>query len=210
MAERGQLVKLVGSPRDGQPDALAELAREVVRGDRQALRTFLVTLGPHLLRVVRKVLGATHVDVDDVAQESAFAVIQALPEHRGECSVLHFACRIGVLTAMNVRRREATKKRASLRDDTEIEMFPAAVAGPDLELEARTRARVIRDLIDTLPVEQADVLAMHVVLGYTMREIAEAAGVPLETVRSRFRLAKQALRKRIADDPELEAIAEDA
>jgi RNA polymerase sigma-70 factor (ECF subfamily) len=209
--ERGQLVKLVGSPRDGQPDALAELAQSVVRGDRRALRTFLVTVSPHLLRVSRKVLGVDHPDVDDVAQESAYAVIEALPQHRGECSILHFACRIAVLTAMNLRRREATKKRASIRDaGYEIEQLPATSNTPDLEAAAQARARVIRDLMDTLPEEQADVLAMHCVLGYTMREIAETSQTPLETVRSRFRLAKQAMRKRIADDPNLVSLAEDA
>jgi RNA polymerase sigma factor (sigma-70 family) len=209
--ERGQLVKLVGSPRDGQPDALAELAHSVVKGDRKALRTFLVTVSPHLLRVVRKVLGVDHGDVEDVAQESAYAVIEALPEHRGECTVLHFACRIAVLTAMNVRRREATKKRASIREAAyEVEHLPATSNTPDLEAAAQARARVVRDLIDTLPQEQADVLAMHCVLGYTMREIAETSHTPLETVRSRFRLAKQAMRKRIADDPNLESLAEDA
>jgi RNA polymerase sigma-70 factor (ECF subfamily) len=181
-----------------------------VQGDRRALRTFLVTVSPHLLRVTRKVLGVDHPDVDDVAQEAAYAVIEALPQHRGECSILHFACRIAVLTAMNLRRREATKKRASIREGYEVEQLPATSNTPDLEAAAQARARVIRDLMDTLPQEQADVLAMHCVLGYTMREIAETSHTPLETVRSRFRLAKQAMRKRIADDPNLESLAEDA
>jgi RNA polymerase sigma-70 factor (ECF subfamily) len=58
---------------------------------------------PHLLRVVRRVLGPEHPDVEDVAQESAFALMDALPRHRGECTILHFACRVALLTAMNVR-----------------------------------------------------------------------------------------------------------
>ena len=79
-----RVLHLVRSPRDAQPDALAELAREVVAGNAKAMRTFLGAVGPPLLRVVRKVLGAHHPDVDDVTQESAVAVLEALPRHRGE------------------------------------------------------------------------------------------------------------------------------
>jgi len=201
---RGRVLRLVGSPREVKTDPLLELARSVIDGDRRALRTFLVTVTPHLLRVVRKVLGANHADVDDIAQEAAYAVIEALPRHRGECSVLHFACRVAVLTAMNARRREATRKRASKREvGAEIELFPSETVAPEDAAIARVRAQAVRELMDTLPAEQAEVLAMHVVLGYTVREIADASRTPLETLRSRLRLAKQALRERIAADPEL-------
>lgn len=39
------------------------------------------------------------------------------------------------------------------------------------------------------------------VLGWSLAEIAEAMGVPLNTVRSRLRLAKTALRAAIQDNP---------
>src|SRR4051794_22642959 len=128
--ERGRLLRLVrgaAAPEPERPDALAGLARAAARGDRAAIRTFLVTVGPHLLRVVRRVLGAQHLEVDDVAQEAAFALMDALPQHRGECSVLSFACRVAALTAMQVRRREATQKRKALRDDgVDFEQLAAA------------------------------------------------------------------------------------
>jgi Sigma-70 region 2 len=83
-----RLVRGLASEPD-RPDALAALARAAARGDSAAIRTFLVTVGPHLLRVARRVLGAQHPEVDDVAQESAFAVMDALPQHRSECTVLN-------------------------------------------------------------------------------------------------------------------------
>lgn len=196
-----------GAARPAQPDPLADVAAAATGGDPRATRTFLLTVTPHLLRVVRRVLGAHHPDVDDTAQESAFALMEALPGHRGECTVVHFACRIALLTAMNVRRRDGTRKRRSQRqDDLEVERFESESPGPDEELVARARAAVVRDLLDALPMQQAEVLAMHCVLGYTVRETAEASGVPVETVRSRLRLAKEALRERIAQDPRLEGL----
>jgi RNA polymerase sigma-70 factor (ECF subfamily) len=201
--ERGRLLKFV-LRRHEPADVLADVARAAVSGDRRATRTLLLALGPHLLRVVRRVLGARHPDVDDVAQESAFAVMEAIPRHRGECTIVHFACRVAVLTAMNARRREATQKRLRTRDDAvPVEAYASGSPTPDAELIAQARAEAVRDLLDALPVEQAEVLAMHCVLGYTVREIADTSGTPPETVRSRLRLAKNALRDRVADDPEL-------
>ena len=200
----GRLLRFVVGDRSAQPDALALVAAAAVAGDRRAIRTFLLTVMPHVLRVVRRVLGGQHPDVDDVAQESAFSLMEALPRHRGECTVLHFACRVAVLTAMRFRRRDAAQKRSSTRDgDAQPELFASSSPAPDSELIAQARAQVVRDLLDTLPIEQAEVLAMHCVLGYTVREIADASRTPVETIRSRLRLAKQALRDRVARDPEL-------
>jgi len=66
----------------------------------------------------------------------------------------------------------------------------------------------VRGLIQTLPEEQAETLALRVVLGFSLEEVAEATGVPLNTVRSRVRLAKTALKKRIEADPKLLAALE--
>jgi RNA polymerase sigma factor (sigma-70 family) len=211
--ERGRMLRLVaGQPHRAEPtDALAALAKSAVAGDRAAVRTFLLTVGPHLLRVVRRVLGTNHPEVDDVTQESAFAVMDALPRHRGESTVLHFVCRVAVLTAMNVRRRDAAQKRYSQREhDLEVELFPGSLPAPDAGLSAQSSAQIVRELLDALPLQQAEVLALHCVLGYTVPEIAESVGVPLETVRSRLRLAKQAVRERVLGDPRLGKMVEES
>lgn len=204
--ERGRRLRLVpGTALEPErADALAGLARAAARGERAAIRTLLVTIGPHLLRVARRVLGAQHPDVDDVAQESAFAVMAALPRHRGECSVLSFVYRVAALTAMQVRRREASQKRKALRDDGfDFDAAASALRLPDDELAARVSADAVRRLLDTLPLEQAEVLALHCVLGFTLPEVAASSSVPLETVRSRLRLAKTALRERVLKEPML-------
>ncbi len=44
---------------------------------------------------------------------------------------------------------------------------------------------------------------MRIVLRSALEEIAAESGVPLNTVRSRLRLAKERLRARIENDPDL-------
>jgi RNA polymerase sigma-70 factor (ECF subfamily) len=61
----------------------------------------------------------------------------------------------------------------------------------------------LRDLLTDLPEEQADALALRVMLGWSLEDVAQATGAPLNTVRSRVRLAKEALRRRVDADPSL-------
>ena len=51
--------------------------------------------------------------------------------------------------------------------------------------------------LEALPEEQAEVLVMQFVLGFSPSEIAGATGVPVNTVRSRVRLGREALAKRL-------------
>ena len=190
-------------PGGGRRDELLGLAAAVQRGDAPALSTFLSAIVPQLLRVVRSVLGAEHPDLEDVAYEAAYAVVEGLPCFRGEGTVLHFACRVTVLCAMNVRRRDAAQKRALLRAPTELDELELDAPNPEENAQAAALAPIVRELLATLPDALAEALALHVVLGYTVAEIAQTASLPVETVRSRLRLAKQALRKRVLGNPRL-------
>lgn len=156
-------------------------------------------------------LGRRSQDLEDVTQEAAYAVLEALPRYRNECSVLHFACRVAVLTAMNARRKiEATKRASAWPVDGGVESVAAAEPGPDSDLSSRSVADAVRSLLGTLPEPQAETLALHCVLGYTVTEIASSSGVPRETVRSRLREARRALREKMKADPMLRDIVEEA
>jgi RNA polymerase sigma factor (sigma-70 family) len=186
-----------------QHDELRVVADAVIRGDAVALRTFLTEMVPQLLRVVRRVLGAGHSDLEDITYEAAYATVESLAQFRGEGSVRHFACRIAVLTAMNVRRREATQKRARQREVADPEELRSEAPSPEVNAENAALAPIVRELMLTLSEPLAEALSLHVILGYTVAEIAASSGVGVETVRSRLRLAKQALRKRALGNPSL-------
>jgi DNA-directed RNA polymerase specialized sigma24 family protein len=113
------VLRLVSGHTPEPPDALAGVARAAVAGDGSALRTLLLSVGPHILHVVRRILGANHPEIDDVAQESSIAVIDALGRHRGESTVF-LAGRVAALTAMKARRRNAARKRQSIRDHQSV------------------------------------------------------------------------------------------
>ncbi len=184
-------------------DELAELAERVQARDAVALRTFLVAIIPHLLRVARRVLGPSHPFIEDVAHDAAYAVVQRLPEFRRESTVLNFARRVAVLTAMNVRRRDATQKRARVRDSADPDTLEAENTDPERQASSAVLLPIVRHLLDELPAPQAEAFALNAILGYTVAEIAALSRAPVETVRSRLRLAKRALRARALAHPVL-------
>jgi len=193
---------------DHLADHLADLAHHAAGGDRKATRALLVAVGPAMLRAIRKVLARGTADVEDVAQEAMEALVTALPRFRGECTVLHFAWRVAVLTAL------ANRRRLDLRAHWQADGgdAPAQAIAPDPSpveaLAMRGRREALAMLLDDLPGNQAEVLVLHAVFGLTIEEIAGAVGRPLETVRSRLRLAKQALRDRVDANPALAEILE--
>jgi len=194
-----------------RPDELAGLARAAAAGDSSAIHALLIALAPHLIRGVRSVLGAGSADLDDVAQEATLVLLRALPGFRGESSVARFAHGTAVLVALNERRRLHAEKRG--RDATEeppdLDRFPSNHAGPEERLREVEAARAVRALLLTLPAPQAEALALHCMAGCTLPEIAATTRVPVETVKSRLRLAKHALRRSLESQPHLlEALGE--
>jgi RNA polymerase sigma factor (sigma-70 family) len=180
-------------------DALRALAAKAAAGERGAQRTLLCAVGPYVLRVVRGVLGTHHPDVDDVFQEASLALLSALPRFRGESTTVHFACRVGVLSAMNARRRGRKMKFA----DSDPGQVECGACSPAESAEQARRREALRELIDELPPARAQVLVLHVMLGYTVEEASLALGVPVNTVRSRLRRALGELRDRVQTDRKL-------
>jgi RNA polymerase sigma-70 factor (ECF subfamily) len=177
-----------------------ELTRLAAQGDTSATATLLRVLAPEMLRVVRGVLGPSAADVDDAMQQGLIALIYALPSFRGECRPAGYACRIAFRTAMQVRRKARVGQLRHVSDPATTAL--AGAVEPEFPL-AQRRTALVRRLLDELPAEQAEALALRSMLGWSLEEIAKASGAPLNTVRSRLRLAKEALRRAIEADPDL-------
>jgi RNA polymerase sigma-70 factor (ECF subfamily) len=187
-------------------DPLAQVAREARDGDVQAQRRLLEAVAPAILPPLRMILGPGHPDLEDVLQEALLGVLRGLASFRGESSVLHFARRVATKRAIELCRRQRTTSR-KLEHARQLD-----VPGPPTPREtivANRQRQHLRELLEDLPEAQADALAMRAVLGHSLDEIAEATGVPVNTVRSRLRLAKEALRRRIDTDPLLGELLEE-
>jgi RNA polymerase sigma-70 factor (ECF subfamily) len=195
---------------DPDVHAAIALARQAATGDPAATSRLLRTIASRVSRVVRAVMGAGHPDAEDVAQQSLIAFIHALPAFRGDCDPARYATTIAVRTAIGARRRgrvEFARRDAG----TDTDAVASQDEAPNDELASMRRKEILRELLAELPTEQAEALAMRVVLGWSLEEIADQSGAPLNTVRSRLRLAKESLRRTIESQPAIfEALEVDA
>jgi RNA polymerase sigma factor (sigma-70 family) len=182
-------------------DPLARLVAGAAAGDRQMMGDILEAVAPAVLTVVRVILGPDNPDVPDVAQEGLLALRDALRIFRRESSVTQYAKQVAVRTALTARRRWRSREQRLQEFRRESETDDSAFTDDPLVRARRTAA--FRALLDDLPDAQAETFALRVVLDYTLPQVASATGVPINTVRSRVRLAKEKLKRRIETDPAL-------
>jgi RNA polymerase sigma-70 factor (ECF subfamily) len=165
--------------------------------------TLLRDVAPRLLRVCRGVLGPGP-DAEDATQDSLVALARALPAFRGDSSLETFATRIALRTAWRVHQRRAERMRRTAALDEQRRAVEGDAAGWPAELRM-----VVWSLLEELPGPQAEALVLRFVLGYSLPEIAETSGAPINTVRSRIRLAREAMQRRLVDDERLRSLLEE-
>jgi RNA polymerase sigma factor (sigma-70 family) len=182
-------------------DPMLPYLADAQRGDPAAIDRILVFLTPSLLKAVRALLGPDHAEVEDRVQEVLIAVIEALPGFRGDCTLLHFAIRIAIRRATAARRRSRWVlewiERFRLR---EAPLADEPVSPRDATIAERRRG-LLRTLLGEIPEAQAETIVLRMALGHSIEEIAVITNAPVNTVRSRLRLAKEALRSRVEADP---------
>jgi RNA polymerase sigma-70 factor (ECF subfamily) len=169
----------------------------------RASQDLIELVSPALARAVYAVMGSTHREAEDVVQQALIAFVQALPAFRGDSHPTTYATRIAVRAALATRRRNRSERSRHDAYAELDELRRSAPGTPVDQLQAEARRLIVRHLLDELPAEQAETLALHVVVGLSLQEVAEATAAPVNTVKSRLRLAKQALRKRIEEEPGL-------
>jgi RNA polymerase sigma-70 factor (ECF subfamily) len=138
-------------------------------------------------------LGVKPSEVEDVCQEVLLIVHRRLPEFDGKAlrSWLYGIC---LRVAANHRRS------ARLRHETLTEQVPDRPLPPnqpEFVDGQRLQTRLLQ-VLDRLEDTQREAFVLYEIEQLTLREVAEAAGVPLQTVYSRLEAARAAVRSAFA------------
>jgi RNA polymerase sigma-70 factor (ECF subfamily) len=180
---------------------LSPLVLKAQAGDATAIARVVSELGPGVLRAVGALLGREHPDVEDLAQDVLLAVVAGLPDFRGDSTLLHFAVRIAARKSVLVRRRRRSVVgwlETFWRGEHPLREGPASA---HQEVRGDRQRALLRSLLSELPDAQAEALMLRVVYGHSIEEISVITETAFNTVRSRLRLAKEALRQRIEAEP---------
>lgn len=168
--------------------------------ERERLKSFEQTVLPHLdaaYNLARWLAGNDH-DAQDVAQEACLRALRFFGSFRGENA------RAWLLTI--VRNTFYTWLRKNRPPENVVELDDEGLAIEDVSVNAEilnsrlADADAIRRAIEELPVEFREIVILREMEGFSYKEIAEVAGVPLGTVMSRLTRARRQLQKRLAGE----------
>lgn len=164
-----------------------------VAGDRRAAEAICRELLPRVRNLVRYLVRGDN-RVDDIAQEALIAVLKGLGSFRGDGKFESWVDRIVARSTFATLRRIRAETQPGGPDDVASRepTQPSAAASASSSFADK---RELAAALDRLPNDQREALVLHFSVGLTVPEIAEAVGAPFETVRSRLRLGKIALRE---------------
>jgi RNA polymerase sigma factor (sigma-70 family) len=172
------------------------LSPELPAGESEAQRfdRLLAANGPALLRLASSYTNASS-DRDDLFQDIAIALWQALPRFRGECSERTFLFRVAHNRAIDYLRR-----RRAPTSPLETEADPRdSRPNPETGLAHEQQGRHLRQAIHRLPVTYRQIITL-VLEEMSYSEIAEVLGVTETNVGVRLNRARQLLRKLLEED----------
>ena len=126
-------------------------------------------------------------DAEDVAQEAFVRVFVAIPRFRGQAAFSTWLYRIVTNLCLGDKRR---RRRAVALDVVEE---PRASDSPAMQV---ADGLLTRQVLGEMPGELRAILLLREQEGLSYREISEALGLPLGTVRSRLSKARMAFKRR--------------
>ena len=133
-------------------------------------------------------------EAEDVVQEAALRALRGRARFRSEADVCTWFQRICINSCREAARKRSSEqnrfdaaRREELWRDPAYSVDPEAVA---IALESGDR---LKKALASLTPDQRLAVVLHDLQGWTAREIADDAGLPLPTVKSHLRRGRQAL-----------------
>jgi RNA polymerase sigma-70 factor, ECF subfamily len=186
------------------PDASDEhrdLMERIARDDERALSALVASLGPSLLRFVRRTAGRSASEAEDIVQEVFIRVWKARSRWRPESTVKTYLFTIASRLCMNRARglRRTPWARPAPEDAEEpARELPDAAPDPERQAFSSQLREAMEGEIAALPANQRAALLLRHSEDLSQQEIAEALDVSVSAVESLLSRARARLRGRLA------------
>jgi len=138
----------------------------------------------YVVRTLRR-LGVAPADVEDMAHEVFLAVYGQLEHYDRSRPVRPWLFAFAFRVAAQYRRKARRETDLSAVGEVPDHREP-----PDARLEREGKQRMVLDALEAVELERRAVFVLHELDGATCQEIARSLGIPLGTVYSRLRLAR--------------------
>lgn len=142
-------------------------------------------------------------DAEDVAQEVFIEIHKSISRFREDSSLSTWIYRISVTKSLDYLRKKKRKKRygivrSILGLENDVEIIPASSNSlPDVRLEQKERALVLRNSVDALPDNQKVAITLSQYEGFSNKEVADIMDTTVSAVESLLHRAKSNLHKKL-------------
>jgi RNA polymerase sigma-70 factor (ECF subfamily) len=163
-------------------------------GDRAALEALCARHATRVERLARHILRDPE-DAQDAAQEALAKVCVRLHQFRGDAQFSTWLHRLVV----NTCRDAAERSNARVHDQLDDELHAGADGDPVRAAGVSELRDELCDSLAGISPQQAQVVVLKDVLGYSFEEIAEAAGMPVGTAKCHAHRGRARLRTKLED-----------
>lgn len=140
-------------------------------------------------------------EAEDAAQDSMLRAFRAYPSFRGK-GVASWLYAIAHNTCLDILKSARYRREMAVLDDPDNEFQQADDApSPDEAYVQKAEDEHLWQLIMDLPQEQQTVLSLYYGEQMTYEQIARATGARIGTVKSRLNRAKEALNRKLEENP---------
>lgn len=171
----------------------ADLVALVIKGDVEVYGELMQRYETKLLRYVTYLLGGDYVSAD-VVQETYIKAYINLRSYKPKYSFSAWIYRIAHNTAINMAKKQ--NKYVTLPDAETIETLPEFAVPDDLgeKADQQLLKKSLQHSFGSLSPKYREPLLLNLVEGYAYQEIADILQIPINTVATRIRRAKQQMR----------------
>jgi RNA polymerase sigma-70 factor (ECF subfamily) len=143
----------------------------------------------------------------DLTQDAFVAAFRSFASFRAEAEPYTWLYRIAINVCKNrFRQRDRLREVEAASVDGDADLIEAAgvrglsdeIPTPERALEASETRRLVEEAIGRLPEDYRVVVVLRDMQGLSYREIAEAADISVDVVRTRLARARAMLRERLA------------
>ena len=177
-----------------------ELVARSIGGDADSFNELILRWERPIYALAYRTIGREE-DARDVCQETFLRAFRALPGFRGQAKFSSWLYRIALNLCRDWIRRERRAPLLQPPEDGDL-MELAAAAEPAESIEdlvaRKDLARSVERAMALLPEEQRTAIVLKEFHGLTFQEIADLAGCPLSTVKTRLYQGLTVLRRELA------------
>lgn len=176
----------------------ASLMTRVQDREDGAFRELVAQFGKKIFRTALRILKEEH-SAEDATQEALVNVYRAAHKFRGDSRIGTWINRITINVCLEmIRKNRKHEDRAEDDISTLVSLSDSRASSPFEKYRRREIQERVREALRQLGNKHRDVVVLHDLEGYTIREIADLLDVPEGTIKSRLFYGREELKKRLA------------